>query len=255
MAQQGLMGLLEEPKMTAALIGTARDIEKRIDINLKRLRVGEYNPKRKAGKPSGKHGRIPGTMRRSIYWAIYNATGGDEYKIKFWMEAVANYVELAVQGAGNATVGADGRLKASTSGGWRVRNGGLPKAINRKNYSGIEVNRVNSRGATLKRKAKPFIGGELRVHGRMLFERLVRDYAYVGNVLMASAIDVRSILPYIDPNTGKNTAKKIHSDNPRTMEEMLQEMSQNRNNDHAALQHHGWNPVEKSRGDWDELKK
>ena len=196
---------------------------------------------------------MPGTMRRSIYWAVYNATGGDEYKIKFWMEAVANYVELAVQGGGTPR-GGDGKfLRGSGNKGWKVKHGGLPAPISRANYGGIQINRVNSQGKTLKRKAKPFIGGEVRVHGRMLFDRLVKDYAYVGNVIMASALDIRKILPYINENTGNPTGQKKYVDNPRNISDILEEMTFNRNTDDAALRHQGWNPIERSEGDWEDL--
>ena len=77
------------------------------------------------------------------------------------MESVANFVELAVQG-NMLPKGADGFNS------WKVRHGGLPKAITGANYDahgGIEVGRT-SKGQTLRRKAKPFISGEVRVHGR-----------------------------------------------------------------------------------------
>lgn len=252
MAQSDLLGLMDEPRMTAALIGTARDIEKRVDLNLRRLHVGEYNPRRRGMSSADRTLRVPGTMHRSIYWAVYNATGGDEYKIKFWMEAVANYVELAVQGGG-VERGADGKFKSGgTRKGWKVIHGGLPAPISRVNYGGIKIDRVNSQGRTLKRKAKPFISGEVRVHGRMLFDRLIKDYAYVGNVIMASALDIRKIAPYFDDDN-RDTSNKKWKENVRTMEDMLKEMSFNRNTDDAALRHQGWNPIERSDGDWQDL--
>lgn len=228
------------PKLQAMLEGTAKDIMKRIDLNLRRLEVGAYNPRRRGPSPDG---RMPGTMARSIYWQVFNATNGDEAKIKFWMETVANYVELSVQG----------NYKGPS---WRVSHGGLPASIAGSMYGAIAVNRRNEAGQVLKRKAKPFISGEIRVHGRMLFDRLVQHYAYVGNMVMASALDVREIVknvnymgknvkgigPVYEHQVGKRTVKTPTGTDLRKIESILEEMIYNRNNDVAALTHSGWTP-------------
>lgn len=221
------------PKLQAMLEGTAKDIMKRIDLNLRRLEVGAYNPRRRGPSPDG---RMPGTMARSIYWQVFNATNGDEAKIKFWMETVANYVELSVQG----------NYKGPS---WRVSHGGLPASIAGSMYGAIAVNRRNEAGQVLKRKAKPFISGEIRVHGRMLFDRLVQHYAYVGNMVMASALDVREIVKYVDANQKTSKTAKINRKTGkqdftdlRSIESILEEMIYNRNNDVAALTHSGWTP-------------
>ena len=161
---------LNSPRAKAMLVGTAKDIMKRMDYNLRRLQVSPYDP--------GKKGT--GDLKRSVHWTVFNATGGDEATIQFYVQNVASFVELAVQGMRR-----NGRFVKS---GWTVAKTGLPQRIQAVDYGGIPVNRTNSSGAVLKRKAKPFLAGEMRVHGRMLFDRLTKDYGYVGNMLLASSI-------------------------------------------------------------------
>lgn len=242
-ARKALQAVMNEagvtgPKMNEALVGTANDIMKRIDYHLRRLKIGNY-----AEHPHsrGKDNRMPGTMARSIYWQVFNATGGDEAKIKFWMESVANFVELAVQG-NMVPKGAPGFNS------WKVRHGGLPQAITGKDYKAIDVGRT-SKGQTLKRKAKPFISGEVRVHGRMLFDRLVEHYAYIGNMVLVSAVDVRKIAMYVDAYGKSRTNRYGHDkygqtweNDLRTVAEIAAEMETNRNNDIAALTSQGWEP-------------
>lgn len=231
----------------AALVGTAHDIMRRVEYNMHRLQIGDYNLRAK--KNSGRDQRIPGTLRRSIYWQVFNATGGDEQKLKFWMDAIGQYVELAVQGGGPARNG-DGHFVAGRAKkGWRVKDGGLPSPIRRQNYGKVPMSRTNTEGRTLKRAAKPFLSGELRLHGRMLFDRLVRHYGYVGNVIIASALDVRGIAKYFDEN-GRNTTQQFDKNgtlnNMRLWDEkggILEEMKRNRDSDFIALKSSGWDPI------------
>lgn len=181
----------------AMLIGTAKDIMKRIDRNFQRLHISPYNKQGKmrtasgvdaSGRARGRASDKPldqqrGALRRSIHWQIFNATGGDDALIKFYTQNVTSFVELAVQGD----------MYADDHKGWKVRHGGLPKQIRGAEYHAIDVNRVNDKGKMLRRQAKPFISGEIRVHGRMLFDRLIAHCAYVGNVIMASALVPRSM--------------------------------------------------------------
>ncbi len=166
-------------KRRAAIIGTCNDILKRIERHFKVMHISPYNPNLKERK-----GYTPGSLRRSIHWAVQNATGGDDEVIRFYVENVASFVELAVQGDGRDP---EGKKRP----GWKVRNGGLPKRISDGNYDtggGIHVGRTNDKGKVLQRKAKPFISGEMRVHARMLFDRLIKNYAFVGNVIVANGI-------------------------------------------------------------------
>lgn len=179
---------LGSPRAKAMLIGTARDIMKRIDKNMRRLGVSPY------GDYKG-----TGNLKRSVHWTVYNATGGDEAVIQFYMQNVSSFVELAVQGMRDHRTGKYVK-------GWSVANGGLPPAMTGQNYGPIHVGRTSASGGVLKRKAKPFLSGELRVHGRMLFDRLIKDYGYIGNMLLVSSV-VPNISGYVHGKDGSFRAQ------------------------------------------------
>ena len=179
---------LGSPRAKAMLVGTARDIMKRIDANMRRLGVSPY------GEYKGS-----GNLKRSVHWTVYNATGGDEAVIQFYMQNITSFVELAVQGMRDRRTGRYVK-------GWRVANGGLPPAMTSSNFGPINVSRTSTSGGVLKRKAKPFLTGEMRVHGRMLFDRLVKDYGYIGNMLLVSSM-VPNISGYVHNADGSYRAQ------------------------------------------------
>ncbi len=97
---------------------------------------------------------------------MFNAVGGDEEKVKFYTQNIMTFVELSV-------------MK-----GHGLDKGGMPALISQPNYRGIPVNR----GPKYKRPAKPFLAGEMRIHARMFFDRMVREYGYMGNIVLLSAV-------------------------------------------------------------------
>ena len=83
----------------------------------------------------------------------------------------------------------------------------------------------------------------------LLFDRLVEKYAYLGNMVMVSAVDVRKIAMYVDAY-GKSRTNRYGRDKMgnewendlRTVAEIAEEMATNRNNDIASLKSQGWEP-------------
>lgn len=144
-----------EPQVQEMIYYMADDIMTRIEKNFKRLGISPFNPNVSGGK-------FTGELMRSIHWEVYNRSGGNEILVRFYMQNIANFVELATQRKAHAT---------------------QLEEIPGMNYEGIS--RADDAGKPMKRKAKPFIAGELRLHGRMMFDRLVRHYGYVGNMLLA----------------------------------------------------------------------
>jgi len=134
-----------DKKARAMIIGTCRDIVRRIDRNLRRLKVSPYGKK------------FSGELARSIHWAAYTGSGGNIELAAFYVMEYIRFVEYAVQR------------------GYKLSNGGKPAPIAGMDYPRIAVTRKRG-NHVLNRKAAPFFYGELTLHFRMLHERLVAHY-------------------------------------------------------------------------------
>lgn len=128
----------------------AKDTTERILGNFDRLDIS--SPSNKKGRKSS------GTLYRSIFWRVFNAAGGDSAVITFYFQHYAAFVET---GTGNG-----------------VRYSALPKLTKLESLS-----RPGTR-----RKAKPFILSEIRLHARMMLDRLARRYAYTGGMYIVRSL-------------------------------------------------------------------
>ena len=157
------------PTRLSCVAGTAKDITKRVDEHFRRLHIYPYKNTRNNGRY-----KYTGELLRSIYWEVFNRSGGDEILLRFYMSVVAKFVETGSQ-ALTHTTNAKEQIEPTVG----------------VSYSGIT--RKNDRGETQHRKAKPFISSEIRIHGRMLFERLLNYYGAKGYMLMITPFFDRSL--------------------------------------------------------------
>lgn len=102
-------------------------------------------------------GYFTGNLLRSIYWKVHSAAGGNAAAIEFFYLRYGKFVELAV--------------------GYKLKYIPLPAMTKME-----QVPRPD--GA--KRKAKPFLSSEIRHHAKWLQKRLFEEYAYAGNIYIAS---------------------------------------------------------------------
>mgnify|MGYP004661189505 CR=1 FL=1 len=142
---------VNSPEAKHKIVATAEIIMDNIERHLRDLEISPYNPRSKS----------TGQMKRSLHWKIFNAAGGNMVLMKFYVQNISSFVELATQRKAHAT------LVAPVSG---------------KRYDGVERN--DDSGRKMRRKAKPFISNEIRLHARILHHLLVRDYAYLGHAAM-----------------------------------------------------------------------
>lgn len=91
-----------------------------------------------------------GDLRRSIWWTVHKAAGGNQAMIDFFFLNYGDFVQWGV-GAGQKS--------------WNVPPMGGMQAIKAPNS---------------KRKAKPIIRSEIRYHLRWLQRRLAEEYAFNG---------------------------------------------------------------------------
>ncbi len=152
-------GGIGSSKMQAMLVGVANDISKRVDWNFRRLGISP-------DKPSG---NFTGQLKRSIHWAIFNATGGNEAIMRFYTQNIQSFVELAVQG------------------GHGLDKGGMPSMIPKGAGGGFGPVAVDRGWTHRRRDAKPFLSHEMRLHGNRLFKRLLNQYGYMGNLIILKA--------------------------------------------------------------------
>ena len=110
--------------------------------------------------PYGK--KFSGDLERSIHADIHNNANGDEALIQFYYMNYAQYVEMAV-GKG---------MKYMT----------IPQLTTGKPLRPIP------RPDGKPRMAKPFMMSEIRLHARMLMDRLARQYAYTGSVVIMQSV-------------------------------------------------------------------
>lgn len=141
---------------------------KRILSNMVKLGIG-------TGKSS------TGNLKRSIYWTVYNAAGGDKAKIDFFYLNYAKFVETGT-GAG-------------------VRYLPMPREMVK--MESIERERT-------KRKAKPFYMSEVRVQTRMLLEKIALQYGYEGSAYLSGQLAV--------PGEGREATRQWISDNAQALD-------------------------------------
>lgn len=147
---------MNSPEAKQKIIATAEIIMDNIEQHFRDLKISPYNPNLKS----------TGQLKRSIHWKIFNAAGGNEVLMKFYVQNISSFVELAAQRKAHAT------LVAPVSG---------------KRYEG--VSRTDDAGKPMRRKAKPFISNEIRLHMRILHNLLVRDFAYLGHAAMITGLN------------------------------------------------------------------
>lgn len=98
----------------------------------------------------GKGPEYTGGLRRSIWWTVYNASGGNQAMINFFFLKYGDYLQ------------------------WGVGKG-------QKKWPVPAMSKMESlKAPNTKRKAKPFIRSEIRHHVGWLQKRLAEQYAYNG---------------------------------------------------------------------------
>lgn len=132
----------------------AKDTVARIRENFARLNIST---------PTNKKGRKDaGGLFRSMFWRVYGAAGGNMQVVSFFFLNYATFVETGT--------GAD------------VRFSPLEALTKLETLSREGTSRV----------AKPFLMSEIRIHTRMLMERLAREYAYFGEIIIMRAFEGES---------------------------------------------------------------
>lgn len=106
----------------------------------------------------GKGPEYTGNLRRSIWWTVHNAAGGNQSMIHFFFLNYGNFVQW---GVGNGQKS------------WKIPPMNEMKAIPSPNS---------------RRKAKPIIRSEIRYHLRWLQKRLAELYAYNGAFYIVKGI-------------------------------------------------------------------
>lgn len=138
------------PKVDEILHYFAKDTTERILGNFEKLNIS--SPTNKKGRKSA------GSLYRSIFWRVYNSAGGDSAKITFFYQHYATFVE--------------------TGTGRGVRYSALEQLTKLEALSRPGTRRV----------AKPFILSEIRLHTRMLLDRLMQMYAYTGGIYIVRSL-------------------------------------------------------------------
>lgn len=136
---------INTPKAKQMILGHCNHICDRIQKNIERLNA-----------------KKSGDMLRSVFWNAYNNSGGDLELASFYVLNYARFVELAVQRG----------YKVETT------TPRMPPEIDHSQYEAIQFSRTRGDGKVLHRPAKPFIKGEIRMHARILSERLVKFFGY-----------------------------------------------------------------------------
>lgn len=108
--------------------------------------------------PGEKGDRFSGRLRRSIWWTVHNAAGGNQAMIDFFFLNYADFLQWGVGGGQKA---------------WSVPPMHGMKAMQAPNS---------------KRKAKPFLRSEIRHHLKWLQRRLAEQYAYNGAFYIVKGI-------------------------------------------------------------------
>lgn len=125
-------------------------VTKRILSNFDRLNINKERNEKK---------NLTGDLYRSIYWTVHNASGGNHALIEFYFLHYAGYVQT---GTGK----------------------GAPR-IDLPQMSGMEtVDRPDGH----RRKAKPFLRSEIRLHLRWLADRLFSQYRFGGTIYIVKGI-------------------------------------------------------------------
>lgn len=121
----------------------AARVTKRVLTNFDRLNINKT--------PGGKGPQYTGDLYRNFWWTVHNASGGNKALITFYFMHYAPYLELGVGGKDRYVP-----LRAMTR----------MEQIERPDGS--------------KRKAKPFLTSELRLHLYWLADRLFQQYRFGG---------------------------------------------------------------------------
>lgn len=143
------------PQVQRDLVDFGNRTFEKIMKNFKTLEIGKYNPSNK------RRNRSTGALERSIFWKVYNESGGDMAKVTFFFNHYAVFVETGT-GAG-------------------VKWSPLPELTEL-----IGIKRPNT-----KRVAKPFLMSEIRLHARMTLEKLAEHYSYLGGVTIMNMVHSR----------------------------------------------------------------
>lgn len=126
-------------------------------------------------RKEGKGSQYTGNLYRSIYWTVHTMSGGNQAVIDFFYLTYGQFVEMGVgNGEKYRPLPEMARLEALTRAG-------------------------------SKRKAKPFMRSEIRLHARWLKDRLFDKYRFAGSYYMVKGYsdgsgDRDSLLQWISDN-------------------------------------------------------
>lgn len=143
------------PQVQQDLADFGRRTFEKIMKNFKTLEIGIYNPNNKRTK------RSTGALERSVFWKVYNESGGNMAKVTFFFNHYAVFVETGT-GAG-------------------VKWSPLPEL----------TELIGLKRPKTKRVAKPFLMSEIRLHARMTLEKLAEHFAYLGGVTIMNMVHSR----------------------------------------------------------------
>lgn len=126
-------------------------VTQRILSNFDRLNINKT--------PGGKGKDYTGDLYRNVWWTVHNASGGNSALIKFYFIHYAKFLELGV--------------------------GGKDKYVKIREMTRMEqVERPDES----RRKAKPFLTSEIRLHLRWLADRLFQQYSFGGSFYLVKGI-------------------------------------------------------------------
>lgn len=131
----------------------AIDTTKKILKNFQLLEISSpYHPKKKP---------FTGNLYRSIYWQVQNNAGGNQTAVRFYFLNYARYLEMGV--------------------GWGVKYSRIPAIT-----AELGLRPIPRDGG--RRMAKPFLMSEIRLHTRMVLEKLAAKYAFEGGMYILSTL-------------------------------------------------------------------
>lgn len=136
------------PKLSEELNFWGARVTQRILSNFDRLGI---NKEKRKG--------YSGDLYRNVWWTVHNASGGNAALIKFYFMHYAGYVQT---GTGRGAPRID-----------------LPQMSRM-----APIPRPDGK----KRKAKPFLRSELRIHLRWLSDRLFQEYRFGGTLYIVKGI-------------------------------------------------------------------
>ena len=152
-------------------------VTKRILSNFDKLNINKT--------PGGKGKQYTGDLYRNVWWTVFNSSGGNEVLIEFYFMHYAGYVQTGT-GRGDPRIA-------------------LPPM-----KSMEQIDRPDGH----KRKAKPFLRSEIRLHVMWLTNRLFQQYNFGGDLYLIKGIaeafnDTTITKKWIEENKHRLTKETI----------------------------------------------